>query len=233
MTFLFRILISFSLLFKILVVSAQYSVTNVDNIYGLDPLLYNGRSYTYFLPSGTEGNQFFTDSNFESGSLTIRGVTFDELALNYDIFNQQLLLQYKNRLAATRVIIISDAWLESFKLKGLDFEIISLQDTLKNICQVLGAGPNRLLYFWKKELKLDNVTGSKNYIFTSAKKEMYLNIDSRILRFRNNRIFCSLFSLSDRASIKEYLHKNKINVKKATDQTMTKLISYCNSLYVK
>lgn len=233
MAIAYRIIYVLFFLFNLFVVSAQQSVTNDDKIYGLDPLLFNGRSYTYFLPEGTGGNQFFTDSNFESGSVTIRGITFEALALNYDIFNQQLLLQYKNRLAATRVLIISDAWLESFSMKGLNFEIISSQDTLKKIYQVLGSGTNRLLYHWKKELKLDNVAGSKNYIFTSAKKEMYLNTDSRIVRYRNNRLFCSLFNLSYRGSIKEYLHKNKINVKKAVDQTMIRLISYCNSLYIK
>jgi len=230
MTLLFRILISFSLLFNFYVVSAQHLGDSEDNIYGLDPLLYNGRSYTYFLPSTTGGNQYFNDSGFENGSVTIRGITFNKLVLNYDIFNQELILKYKTDLDGTRVIVISDAWLESFSLRDFNFEQITSQDTLKRIYQVLGTGPSRILYFWKKDLELDNVQGSKKYSFTSAKKEMYLYRGGNILKYRNNKIFYSLFGPDKGTIIKEYLRKNKINVKKATDKTMTKLISYCNSL---
>ena len=41
--------------------------------------------------------------------------------LNYDIYNQQLILKYKNNIGAANLIIISDAWLESFSFKGHKF----------------------------------------------------------------------------------------------------------------
>lgn len=230
MTLLFRILISFFLLVKFLVVSAQQPGADGNNIYGLDPLLYNGRSYTYFLPSTTGGSQYFNDSQFENGSVTIRSVRFNNLALNYDIYNQELILKYKNKLSGTDVIIVSDAWLESFRFRDQDFEVITSQDTMKRIYQVLGTGPNRILYFWEKDLELDNVQGSPKYTFTSAKKEMYLYTGGSVLKYRNNKIFYSLFDSDKSTVIKEYLRKNKINVKKVTDKTMTELISYCNSL---
>lgn len=230
MTFLFRILISFFLLFNFLVVSAQKPQDNEDNIYGLDPLLYNGRSYTYFLPSTTGGSQYLIDNQFENGSVTIRGITFNKLALNYDIYNQELILKYNTNLAGIRAIIISDAWLESFRVRDMDFEMITSQDTLKRIYQVLGNGPNRILYFWQKDLELDNVQGSKKFTFTSAMKEMYLYRDGNILKYRNNKIFYTMFGSAQRTIIKEYLRKNKINVKKVKDKTMIELISYINSL---
>ncbi len=230
MTLLFRILISISLLFSFLVVTAQQSGNNEDNIYGLDPLLYNGRTYSYFLPATTGGSQYLIDNQFENGSVTIRGVTFNNLALNYDIFNQELILKYNTNLAGLRVIIVSDAWLESFSLKNMDFEVITSRDTVKRMYQVIGTGPNRILYFWKKDLELDNVQGSKKYTFTPAKKEMYLYHGANIFKFRNNKIFYSLFGSEKKPFIKDYIRKNKINVKKATDKTMKELISWCNSL---
>lgn len=170
---------------------------------------------------------------FEIGSATIRGKTYNNLMLNYDIFNQQLILEYKNIIGAANLIIISDAWLESFSYNGLNFEIISSQDTLKRIFQVLGLGSNRILYYWKKNLKLDGLQGSKNYIFFAEKKEMNLYSDNRVLRFWNNRTFCSLFDSEKKIAIKEFLHKNHVNVKKAPDHSMTELILYCNTLFKK
>jgi hypothetical protein len=202
-------------------------------VYGFDPSLFNGKEYTFFPPPNTGGNQYFSDVRFESGSATIRNITYKDLELNYDIYNQQLILKYKNNLGANSLIIISDAWLGSFSIKGLNFEIISSRDTLKRIYQVLGAGPYRILYYWKKTLKLDNFLGSENHIFSPAVKEMNVNSGNRISRYSNNRIFYSLFDPDKRDAIKGYLRKNKISVKKASDQTMNELISYCNTLYLK
>ena len=231
MTFLFRTIISFFLLFSLSGISAQQPVIKPNDVYGSDPLLYNGRHYTFFPPPSTGGNQFFSARQFENGSATIRGVIYNDLKLNYDIYNQHLILQYKNNIGAANLIIISDAWLESFSFRDLHFEIISSQDTLKRIFQVLGTGPVRILYFWEKKLKLDNIQGSKNYIFSDATRTMNVYIGKKILKFRNNKTFYSLFDPGKRIAIKGYLHKNSINVKKATDQTMTGLIYYCNSLY--
>lgn len=233
MTFLFRTVISLLLLFNLSGISAQQSSIGVDDVYGSDPLLYNGRHYTFFLPLNTGGNQYFSGPQFETGSATIRNVTYNGLVLNYDIYNQKLILEYKNNLDATSLIIISDAWLESFSFKDFNFELISSQDTLKRIYQVLGTGPNRILYYWEKYLNLDSFQGSKNHFFSNPKKEMNVYAGNQILRYWNNKIFYSLFASDKRIAIKEYLRKNKINVKKATDQTMTRLIFYCNSLYTK
>ena len=233
MTFLFRTLISFFLLLNLSGISAQQSSISIDDVYGSDPLLFNGRHYNFFLPLYTGGNQYFSGPQFEIGSATIRNVTYNELKLNYDIYNQQLILEYNNNLGAASLIIISDAWLESFSFKGLNFEIISSQDTLKRIYQVLGEGPNRILYYWEKKLNLESFQGSKNHNFSSARKEMNVYTGNQILKYRNNKIFYSLFGSDKRIAIKDYLHKNHINVKKATDQTMTELILFCNTFYTK
>jgi hypothetical protein len=214
-------------------ISAQQSSISADDVYGSDPLLFNGRHYTFFLPLYTGGNQYISGPQFETGSATIRNVTYNGIALNYDIYNQQLILEYKNNLGANSLIIVSEAWLESFSFKGLNFEIISSQDTLKQIYQVLGEGPNRILYYWKKKLNLESFQGSKNYNFSSARKEMNVYTGNQIFRYWNNRIFYSLFGSDKRIAIKDYLHKNHINVKKATDQTMTELILFCNTFYTK
>ena len=233
MTFLFGTMISFFLFFNLSGISAQQSNIKVADVYGLDPSLYNGRHYTFFPPLNTGGNQYFSGVRFETGSATIRGVTYNELALNYDIYNQQLILEYKNNLGAPSLIIISDAWLESFSFKGLNFEIISSQDTLKRIYQVFGERPNRIFYFWKKILNLENFQGSKNHNFSSARKEMNVYTGNQILRYRNNKTFYSLFGSDKGIAIKDYLRKNRINVKKASDQKMTELILFCNTLYTK
>lgn len=231
MCLLYRRAIWLILLLNFSGISAQQSGQRFDDVYGSDPLLYNGRHYTFFLPFNTGGNQYFSGTRFEKGSVTIRGVTYNDLELNYDIYNQQLIMQYKNNLGAASLIIVSDAWLESFRLENLNFEIVTSQDTLKRIFQVLGTGPNRIFYSWKKELNQESFQTAQNHFFSEPVREMNVHTGNQILRYWNNKTFYSLFVFDKRIAIKEYLRKNNINVKKASDRIMTGLINYCNSLY--
>jgi hypothetical protein len=227
--FVFLILLS-SLLSQ---VSAQQKGAVADEIYGSDPLLINGKYYTFFPPLNTGGNQFFANPQFETGSVTIRGIAYTDLLLNYDIYNQQLILKYKNNIGAANLIILSYAWLEKFSIMGIDFEVISVQDTLKRIFQVLGTGTSRILYHWSKDLQLDSFYGAKNHIFSDVRKEMNILTGNQIVRYWNNKSFCSVFDPEKRIAVKEYLRRQNINVRKAVVRTMTDLINYCNSLYTR
>lgn len=209
----------------------QQSSISETNTYGSDPLLYNGKLYTFFLPQNTGGSQFYFGPQFETGSVTIRGVTFSNLLLNYDVFNQKLILKYRDKENVHKLLMISDAWLEKFSLRDIYFELVDVQDTLKQISQVIGTGSIRIFYFWEKRLGLDNFHGAKNHVFSSPIKEMNLSIDRQIKRYWNNKSFCILFDAERRDKVKKYLRENNVNVKKANDSVMTKVINYCNSLY--
>lgn len=228
-----RIILSSLYLLTVTGAVAQQTNNITDPVYGTDPLLINGKYYTFFLPSNTEGNQYFADLQFETGSATIRGVTYTGLLLNYDIYNQQLILNYKNNIGANNLLTLSDAWLEKFSFRGYDFELISTQNSSKKIFQVLGTGQNRILYYWTKELALDSFHGARNHTFSRAEREMSILTGTQVFKYWNNKSFCSAFDPEKRTVIKEYLHRNHVKVKKAIDPTMTEVINFCNSLYIK
>jgi hypothetical protein len=225
-----RFLIVLALAFSSVFALAQSTAGNPDKIYGHDPLLYNGRIYSFFPPEGTGGNQYLNDEFDKQGSLKVRGVTFTNLALNYDIYNQLVVLEYKNNLGSTELIEVSAAWLEEFNLGGRHFEIKNGTDTTRRIFQVLGEGTEKILIFHRKDLKLDTRTASKDHFFADAIREMYVETGNKTLRFKNNRSFVSDFSLGRQDAVKKYLRKHKIRVKKASDYLMTELINYCNTL---
>ena len=195
-----------------------------------DPLLYNGKFYTFYPPLKSKGNQYFSDSEFKKGNLRLRGVVYSNQLINYDIFNQHLILRYELPSGAVNQIIVSDAWLESFNLNGIAFEILSVRDSLKKIYQVLGNGSYRIYYHWKKDLDLDGFHGSAIFVFSKPDKEMNLNTKSGILKYRNNKSFYSLFEPDKDILVKNYLRSHKLNVKKADDKSMSELISFCNTL---
>ena len=210
------------------VVTAQELITNAE-IQNSDPLLYNGKFYTFYPPLASEGNQFFSDRKFINGTIKLRGVVYTNQMINYDIYNQQLILRYEQSTGVNQ-IIISEAWLETFNINDTAFEIFSSQDSSKKIFQVIGSGSYRILYYWKKNLELDGFHGSTTFVFSKPEKEMSLYSKGGILKYRNNKSFYSLFEPDKNTLVKSYLRNHKLNVKKADDKSMSELISYCNNL---
>lgn len=218
------------LAFSSLICFAQVSEENHDRLYGYDPLLYNGRIYTFFPEPGTEGTQFLYTDFDANGIVTLRGISYRDVTINYDVYNQQLVLKYVNAIGSGSEIEISEAWLESFELHGSHFEILSTVDTTKRIYQVIGNGKAKIAYYRLKELPLDTRTSSRNRYFTDPIIVRYVMIGDKMDKFKNNRSFVDIFNPSLQDLIKKYLKRNKIKVKKANDPEVTGLINYCNTL---
>jgi len=192
---------------------SQEAVAIFDRLYGLDQTLYNGKKYSYFLPPGTNGHQYLFSPDYVAGSVTIKGKCYQDITLNYDIFNQQLLLQYEDETGALSIIEMSKAWLESFTLGNMNFEFLNLEQNPR-LFQVLGEGPVRILYYWRKNLNLDIAVGSSDFFFTNAVRDSYILLDEQLKPIRTKRSLIGLFDPGQRQEIKSYLRKNNSFKKK-------------------
>jgi hypothetical protein len=215
------------LLFSCLNSICQDILTEDSRIYGRDPLLFNGDKYTYYVPSGTEGNQFLAGEQFSPGIIKFNGAVFQVSRINYDIYNQQVVLEYSNEAGASNFIKLSQAWLESFQIGDQYFELSALPDGSPKIYQVLAAVDIRILFYWYKTLSLDMGTGSKNYVFSSPKKNCYLQMKDRCVEYKSNKSFLSVFQEEEQLSIRKFMKSHHLNVKKASDRSLTELINYC------
>lgn len=228
-----KILSRFLLLLSITVNSisaiAQVPTNDHDPVYGYDPLLYNGKLY-YFYKPGTGGTQYLHENFDTQGTITLRGITFTNLSINYDIYNQILVLKFKDAIGSNKLIEVSYAWLESFTLGGYPFEYIGESNSTRRIYQVLGSGSKKILYFYRKDMLLHNQAISGLYYFSKPIKEKYVFIDNRIVKFSNNKGFISAFSPTQQVLLKKYMRKQSINVKNASDIVLTDLINYCKTL---
>jgi hypothetical protein len=224
----FLFLLAFAL--SSLIALSQTTSENTDHVYGHDPLLYNGRIYSFFPVVGTGGTQYLNEKADIHGAVRLRGVTYTDLSLNYDLYNQLLVLQYKNAMGSPAMIEISSAWLEMFDLDGCHFEVERITDTTTRIFQVLGKGNFKIVYYRRKELQINTQSASRNRYFTDVIREMYVKKDDRLVKYKNNRSFISVFSKPQQEEIKKYIRKQKIKVKKANDQKITDLINFCNTL---
>ena len=202
---------------------SQNAVKVLDRVYGVDQTLCNGKKYNYSVPSSTKGHQFLLSPDFISGSVTLKGKCYTDIDLNYDIVNQQLLLQYVDEKGVRKIIEVSKAWLTSFTRRNKNFEFLNLEGGPR-FYQVLGEGPVRILYYWRKNLNVNDVVGSSNFVFTDPVRDSYLLKDGRLKQYSTKRSLIRLFDPGQRPAIKSHLHKNKFRLKKASDQEISEKI---------
>lgn len=217
------------LAFKSLIINAQEFEGNFDHLYGYDALLFNGRIYSFLPETGTIGSQYLLNEFDINGKVNLRGVSYFNLTINYDLYNQQLILKYTNAIGSVSQIEISEAWLESFELYSQHFEYLILPDSTKRIFQVLGDGPLKVAYYRRKDISLNTRTSSTEHYFSDPILEKFLLNGNQMNKFKNNRTFLALFSTSKQTLIKKYLRQHNIKIKKANDKVMTELINFCNT----
>jgi hypothetical protein len=200
-----------------------------DKAYGLDQTLYNGKKYNYFLPIGTKGNQYLLSAVFVNGSLTLKNKIYNDVSLNYDVFNQELLLKYRDDRGSMNIIEVSKAWIKGFRMGNMNFEYLDLEKKPRYF-QVLGEGEMRMLFFWRKSFDLEGSGGSYYFAFSAPIRDSYVLMKGQLKPYSTNYNFIRIFDPEQRPELKSYLHKNKIKVKKATDQEMEQVINFISKL---
>jgi len=208
---------------------SQDEAAVLDRAYGMDQTLYNGKKYDFRLPYGTKGNQYLFSPDFMDGSVTLKGKCYRDLTLNYDIYNQQLLLMYTDEAGARNIIEVSKAWLTKFSLGNMDFEFLDLEQK-PQLYQVLGEGPVRILYYWRKNMDLDIAIGSNNYIFNRPIRDSYVFIDGNLKPYKSKRSLIGRFDPVHRQEIKRYLRKHKVNLKKSPDKIIAEMITFIGNI---
>jgi hypothetical protein len=218
----------------VLIVSQPFTITTSFAIPPssslLDPTLINGKQYTFQLPQGVKGHQFLWTNDFVLGSVVAKEQIYNQQLLRYDIYNQQITLKFVNQFGSEKIIVLSDAWLTNFALGETSFEVIAMDNEGKKIFQTIGQREVRVLYAWKKQMKLNGSSGKSYYLFTEPQRDCYIQKSGEIIPYKWNRSFARAFGKNNYSQIIKYLRKNKISVRKASDKEMEELLNFCNSI---
>lgn len=214
----------------LLVLTLLLKAAAAQDVYGPDPNLYNGKVYTFFMPANVSGNQYLSDRQFIEGSVKIRGSLYTGLLLNYDVYNQRLILSYANLAGGNSLLELSDAWLEGFSLGTKEFVLMQTPDSLKKIYRRIGQDSLCLLYFTKKRLEQETKVDALNLRFSKPVVYRYLYDGHQMKLYTRNRSFVTLFPDSKQAAIRKYIKQHRIRVNKSPDDLLLLLIEYCNTL---
>lgn len=195
-----------------------------------DPLIQNGVYYTYPYYNA-EGHPFLGQKEFETGSIVFRGKDYQGLSLNYDVFNQLLILSREYQ-GVLQMNLLDPEFVSGFQLKGKSFIRAGFNGDTPAFYQVISETGNISCYYvWYKERREIRDSGNRSFFsFSEEKSRRYLLLEGQLQRYKSNKSFVKLFPDSRKAEVKDYIQENKILVMEATDQAMSQLILHCNKL---
>jgi hypothetical protein len=193
-----------------------------------DPLLYNGTVYNFFSPK-TEGNQFLEGETFFRGSVTIGDKTYKDLHLNYDIYNQEVLLSMELD-RASKIIALPKERISGFTIGNRSFVVLHDRQWEYSIYEITGDMELAMLYRWNKDIKVSSKSEVYNYSYTDAKRTMALLKPSGLTKIRGKRDFLNAFEDNEKAALKRYMRTHKIRFRKMQKSEMKALINYASTL---
>lgn len=212
------------LIFQTIFCIAQSNVNEADvsavkDIYQkhipLHQLLRSGRSYEHFYLA-TEGNQYLIDPLAHSGELYYQGVFFPSVPLNYDIYNQLVIISFTLD-GYQKSLILNEKRIAYMNLQGMRFVFLA-EDSVYNrpegIYQEVFKGEH--YGFWvKRRKKLNNQTasssGANRYKFVQADQH-YLWTGTETARISNKKDL--LKALGNTQEVATLIKENNLNFKK-------------------
>jgi hypothetical protein len=199
-----------------------------ERLYGSDADLVNGEKYFYPY-TRSEGDPFFF-SGQQSVVIKIHEKEFAGQLVRYDIFNQQVVLDFKDIYGGTTSLVLRNEWVKSFSFEEHYFKRMEGPKGDPAYYQVVVDGPISCVYSWSKDYLLNLSSGVQSYYFTDPLKEAFLVIDHTFFPYRNNKTFLKAFDSEKQKTIKQFMRQSKVKVNKSPDWQMRHLIEYCNTL---
>jgi hypothetical protein len=203
---------------------------SITEEYGFDQVLVNGIYYEDKYRNKS-GHQFFPEDQLYTGDLVFRGKECHDVGMKYDIYDQQLIvfIQYHNSLMG---IIPPIDFISAFRLGDKYFSKYNLQGEPRYYQVIFDSKKLKCLYYWSKHM-LDTDDGDRfiTYEFSGSKRINYLILNDSLMNYRNNRSFIEIFPKEIKSRIRHYIKDHHVKAAKSSDEVISELITYCNSLF--
>ena len=210
-------------------VPSLYIKNELDKIYGLDQRLVSGKSYTGELQGSIIGHPYWIDSSWKTGSVTINGITFNNLLLRFDISEDILVLNTSNLNAQTIQVCLDMDAISEFSLGDNKFIAFPVQDDSGKavFCQVCAEG--KLSYLVTRNKKLSISSESTTDYKYEEQVNNYLLYEGRLIKYKGKRTIYKLFP-ELKQEIRKFSYQNALTIPRKNIVNRAILVEYCNSL---
>jgi hypothetical protein len=208
--------------------SQEYAAL-VEWAYGQDQELVIGLQYYNRHPRSL-GHPYLLEGLVHKGSVSLRGKLYTEIWLKYDIYDQQVEVEYQTMNGAdNQVILVSDR-VDNFFIGSYFFEKLKLEEEQEQFYQVIGEG--RMVWYIRWEKKLIPVSGNSRFIeeYSSPKRSYLLKLDGSIHSFNNQKSFIQLFPKSIQKDLKKLIRSNNVQIRGASTEHLELFIMAASNI---
>jgi len=202
--------------------------SHFNRSYGTDYNLLNGRQY-YLLYSSIS-HPFLYSDQYRSEKLWLKGVSYEGIPINYDIYKQKLILQYMSYSGEAKQLILNEELIDRFILNGKEFRRLSFPESGSGFFQVVSSGDLSFYFSWEKTMFYSPTSNSTPYNYTQPSRKAYLNKSGQLHTIRSRSSFTNAFDKKYRKNINHFIRKEQINFRSSTDESISRLMEYCKEL---
>ena len=227
----------FKLLFAVFILSGFNSVipcfAGPLNLVQPDTLRENQALYIGKLWSNqytnVKGDQFLFSREYLPGSLTLNGIIYRNILINYDIYNDEILVP-KNKAS---IVQLNKEMVDSFSLNnnGITYRFVNAQmDStmgIKGFVNQLYKGKSILYVKYKKEIEELAVDDKYDLFFRTFR--IYFLKDGQIYQLTSQGDLFKILK-QDKTKVKEYMKKNRLKISKKEPGSFIPVIRYYDSI---
>jgi hypothetical protein len=208
------------------IVEVNNEILPIQDTLIANQILYNGKIWIglYF---GVYGTEFLFSEDWIDSDLTIEGIEFKSLPLKYDTYNDELLINFKNR----EVVILNKERVDSFTIRynNSAYKFINLKDhdILNGYYQILYNDGTSLYKKWSKK-RAQFVVEAK-YDEFQPDNQLILIKDQTMVEVTSKRGF--LKQLDDyKQEVKEYIRDNRMKLDIKSPETLVPVLKFYDTL---
>lgn len=202
-----------------------------NSIYEADDRLFNGVFYQpkHFF---AEGNPFFPADEWVESTLFIKGIIYEGIPLKYNIEDDRFIIKNitENRISVD--ILIHNSFVDSLQLGSHFFHNTDnfLTNNPIGIAELIYRGDSLSAYFKHSTEFLDQLTERLKYgKYLEPKKRIYLFDGTSFFLIQRKKDIYTYFPENNN-TLKQFMRKNKIHLKKASAAQIAELIHFCEQL---
>ena len=198
---------------------------------GTDQLLTNGVFFEDIYRLAIGHPYFLTDTFFKA-SIIYHHKLYEDVEIKFDIHSQKVLIKLEQK-GSPLIIVLTNEFISELEIFGKRFSKKSFYNTEQEFYQMIdGSGAIQCYYSWYKNRR-ETINKDDKLIsnFSKDKRRSYIFLDGVLSRYVSNRSFKKLFPADMKTQIDNYLKANTIKVRKASDQEIRDLISYCENQF--
>jgi hypothetical protein len=203
--------------------------------YGQDQELVNGLQYYNRHPRSL-GHPYLLEGWVHQGLVSIRGKLYSNIWIKYDIYAQQVEVEYRTMGGADNQVILVSNRVDDFSIGNYFFKKMNLGEEVdedqneEQFYQIIGEG--RLVWYIRWEKKLVPLSGDTRFIeeYTSPKRSYLLRLDGSVQPFSNKKGFVKLFPENVQKDIKRLIKSNQLQIRTASTEQLELFIIAAGNL---